>query len=247
MISLPISNITIFLHSISICLFCTMNIGIKDILQQIRVFFIPYLLVLCACLIIKLTYSREVIYFALNSRNSTWADYIAPYITDIGNGLTIIILAVIVALFNFRAAFLIATSYGVTSIIVQIVKRIVKAPRPKLYFHDQLSHIHFVKGMYIDRFDSFPSGHTVTAFSAAVVITYLCKNKNWGIIMLIIAIMVGCSRMYLSEHFFEDVTAGSIIGVIVTVFWLVWLDNKKFVHSPQWNKGLVALVSSRQS
>jgi membrane-associated phospholipid phosphatase len=224
-----------------------MNIGIKDVLQQIRLFFIPYLILLCACLIIKLTYSREVIYFAVNSRNSAWADYIAPYITDIGNGWTIIILAVIWSLFNLRGAFLIATSYGITSILVQIVKRIVDAPRPKLYFYDQLSHIHFVKGMYVDTFDSFPSGHSVTAFSAAVAITYLCKNKSWAVLLLLIAVMVGCSRMYLSEHFFEDVVAGSIMGVVVTVFWITWLDNKKFLHSTKWNNGVLNLVSGKKS
>jgi len=223
-----------------------MNIGIKEVLQQIRLFFIPYLIILCACLIIKLIYSREVIYFAVNSRNSAWADYIAPYVTDIGNGWTVITLAVILALFNFRGALLIATSYGLTSILVQIVKRIIGAPRPKLYFQDQLSHIHFVKGMYIDTFDSFPSGHSVTAFSAAVAITYLCKDKRWAVLLLFVAILVGCSRMYLSEHFFEDVVAGSIMGVLVTVFWLSWLDNKKFLHTPAWNKGLIHLVVRRK-
>ena len=224
-----------------------MKIGIKHVLQQIRLFLIPYLILLCACLIIKLAYSREVIYFAVNARYSAWADYIAPYITDIGNGWTIIILAVIISLFNFRGAFLIATAYGVTSILVQIVKRIVDAPRPKLYFQDQLSHIHFVKGMYIDTFDSFPSGHSVTAFSAAVAITYLCKNKRWALLLLTVAILVGCSRMYLSEHFFEDVVAGSIMGVVVTIFWLTWLDNKKFLHTPGWKKGLIDLVLSLKS
>ena len=51
--------------------------------------------------------------------------------------------------------------------------------------------------------------------------------------------MVGYSRMYLSEHFFEDVTAGSVLGVIVTVIWIYWLDNKAFIHRPKWQRGLL--------
>jgi len=51
--------------------------------------------------------------------------------------------------------------------------------------------------------------------------------------------MVGYSRMYLSEHFFEDVTAGSVIGVVPTVIWLYWLDNKRFIQRPKWQKGLL--------
>ena len=219
-----------------------MNIGIKDVLQQIKTFLVPYLILLCGCLVIKLIYSRDVIYFAVNSLNTAWADYIAPYVTDIGNGWTMIILSAILALFNYRNAFLTITTFAISSISVQVIKRIVGAPRPGLYFHDQLSRIHFVKGLYIDMHDSFPSGHTVTAFSTAVVLTYLCKNKNWGILFLLIAVMVGYSRMYLSEHFFEDVIAGSIIGVITTVFWITWLENKKFLHSAKWNRGLLNLI-----
>ena len=215
-----------------------MNIGIKHVLQQIRLFFIIYLILLIACLIIKLTYSRSEIYFAVNSMYSPLADFIAPYVTDLGEGWTIIIISAIWALFNYRQAFLLATSYGVTAILAQILKPIFHAPRPELYFKDQLSRIHFVKGVEMFSHNSFPSGHTITAFSAAVVATYLCKNKNWGLLFLLIAILVGFSRMYLSEHFFEDVTAGSVIGVMVTIFWITWLDSKKFLHTPVWNRGL---------
>jgi membrane-associated phospholipid phosphatase len=216
-----------------------MKISIKDVLYRIRPFFILYLLVLCACLIVKLLYSREQIYFAVNGLNSSWADVIMPYITDIGEGLTVIILSAIIALFSYRKALLLASSYAVTSIVAQILKYLFDAPRPKVYFSDQLSHIHFVKGLYIYTAHSFPSGHSVTAFSAAAVITYLCKNSGWGIPALLVAMLVGYSRMYLSQHFFEDVMAGSVIGVIVTVFWLSRLDSKKFIRTGKWNTGLI--------
>jgi hypothetical protein len=45
--------------------------------------------------------------------------------------------------------------------------------------------------------------------------------------------------MYLSEHFFEDVTAGSVLGVFLTIFWINWLDGKKFIHTAGWNRGLL--------
>ncbi|MDN5285141.1 MAG: Membrane-associated phospholipid phosphatase [Mucilaginibacter sp.] len=216
-----------------------MKINIKDVLYRIRPFFILYLVVLCVCLIIKFLYTREEIYYAVNGLNSSWADAIAPYITDIGDGVTAITLSVVVALFSYRKALLLASSYAVTSIVAQILKYIFDAPRPKTYFAHDLSHIHFVKGVYILLLHSFPSGHTVSIFSATVVITYLSKNKGWGVPALLVALLVGYSRMYLSQHFFEDVMAGSVIGVIVTVFWLSWLDGKQFIHSSKWNKGLI--------
>ena len=154
-----------------------MNIGIKDVLQQIRLFFILYLILLCGCLIVKLIFTKEDIYFAVNGRYDDLADFIAPYITDIGNGWTTIILAALLSLFNYRKAFLLAGAYALTSLLAQLIKHIVKTPRPKLYFQNHLSLLHFVKGLYIDMHDSFPSGHTVTVFSTAVVLAYLCKKK----------------------------------------------------------------------
>jgi membrane-associated phospholipid phosphatase len=216
-----------------------MNIGIKDVLYQIRLFFIPYLVLLAVCLIIKLTYSREDIYFAVNSHNYPWADALAPYFTDLGNGWTTVILAAILLLFNYGKSFTLALVYAATSVLAQIVKFIFDAPRPHLYFQKQLGNIHFIKGVDMLNYHSFPSGHTVTAFSTAVLITYWCKNKFWGLPLLLVAIFVGYSRMYLSEHFFEDVTAGSAIGVLTTVFLISWLANSRSITSAKWNRGLL--------
>jgi membrane-associated phospholipid phosphatase len=148
-------------------------------------------------------------------------------------------LAAILVLFSYRKAFIVASGFAVTSITAQIIKYLFDAPRPKLYFKDQLGRIHFVKGVDILSLHSFPSGHTVTAFMLAVLFTYWSKNKAWGLVFLLIACLVGYSRMYLSEHFFEDVTAGSVLGVILTVIWLYWLDNKKFIQAPKWQRGLL--------
>ncbi len=215
-----------------------MNIGIKDVLQRIKLFFILYLLLLCACLVIKILFSKEQIYFTVNSHYYNWADAIAPYITDIGNGWTVVILSALLVLYNYRTAFLMASTYAITSLLAQVVKFIFDAPRPTLYFKDQLSRIHLVKGVDMLKYHSFPSGHTVTAFSTALLIVYLTKNKGWSILLFIVAASVGYSRMYLSEHFFEDVMAGSALGVFITIFWICYIDSKQFLHAPKWNRGI---------
>ena len=210
-----------------------------EVLRRVNWFIIPYLLLLCFCLFIKLACSTEEIYFAINKLNFPLADTLAPFATDIGNGWTAIVLSAILLLFSYRKAFLLVTAYAATSLFAQIVKFIFNTPRPKLYFKGRLDQIHFVKGVDMLTIHSFPSGHTVTAFSMAVIFTYFSKNKAWGMIYLVIAITVGYSRMYLSEHFFEDVVAGSVIGVIVTVFWIYWLDNSGFIKRPKWQRGLI--------
>jgi membrane-associated phospholipid phosphatase len=229
-----------FLQSLTLCLICAMNKRIKGILYDNRFFLIPYLILLAICLLIKINFTKDEIYFAVNSRYSNCADTIAPFVTDIGNGWTTVVLCVILLLFDYRKAFLLASSYVLTGFVfAQSLKFIFDAPRPKLYFQNQLSRIHFVKGTEILSTHSFPSGHTITAFSTAIVILYFLKNKTWGFALLLVAICVGYSRMYLSQHFFEDVTIGSVVGVFVTLIWVNWIDNKRFLHTEGWNRGLV--------
>jgi membrane-associated phospholipid phosphatase len=217
-----------------------MNIGIRDILYRARFFLIQYIILLIVCLIIKLTFTKEEIFFAVNARHTDWADAIAPYVTDIGDGWTTVALSVILLLFNYRKAFLLASTYVITGLIfAQALKFIFDAPRPKLYFANHLKGIYFVKGVNILSTHSFPSGHTITAFSTSIVVLYFLKNKKWGLLLLVVAACVGYSRMYLSEHFFEDVTIGSLIGVMVTAVWINWIDSKKFLHTAKWNKGLI--------
>ncbi|HWZ02943.1 MAG TPA: phosphatase PAP2 family protein [Mucilaginibacter sp.] len=216
-----------------------MNISIKDVLQRIRPFFILYLILLCGCFVIKLLYSKDDIYFAVNTRHTDFLDAVEPYITDLGDGWTIVILAAIISLYNYRVAFLMVTTFLVSSLGVQIAKFCFDAPRPKLYFKNQLSRLYFVKGVDILSTHSFPSGHTLTAFATGVLVTYLVKNKNWAYLLIFYGVMVGFSRMYLSEHFFEDVVAGSAMGVFLAVCWIRWIDSRKFINSPKWNRGLL--------
>jgi len=200
---------------------------------------VPYLAILAICLCIKLTFTKEEIYFAVNAHYSSWADTLGPFFTDVGNGWTAVAIAIILLFFSYRKSLIVASSYAVTSLFAQLIKHIFSAPRPKLYFDGHLERIHFVKGMYIDVYDSFPSGHTVSAFTLAVLFSYWSRNKPMGVVFLLIAILVGYSRMYLSEHFFEDVVAGSVIGTVLTVIWLYWLDSRKFIQAPKWQKGLL--------
>lgn len=59
---------------------------------------------------------------------------------------------------------------------------------------------------------SFPSGHTASAF--AVASTFLFnKNKYWKT-LIIIAILISISRLYLYVHYPTDVLGGIIIGML---------------------------------
>jgi undecaprenyl-diphosphatase len=60
---------------------------------------------------------------------------------------------------------------------------------------------------------SFPSGHTLTAFAAAAVVSSFHPRLRWPLYAL--AAVVGFSRIYLGVHFWLDVIAGAAVGIAV--------------------------------
>ena len=72
---------------------------------------------------------------------------------------------------------------------------------------------------------SCPSGHTMSSVECATVIFLF--DKRYGIPAVIIAALIGFSRMYLYVHFLTDVLLGALIGVALGI--LVYFIYKKFL------------------
>lgn len=67
---------------------------------------------------------------------------------------------------------------------------------------------------------SFPSGHTSSSFAAACGMLFMCKGKKqniWGVITVIVAALIGFSRIYLHVHYCTDVLVGAVVGVLCGV------------------------------
>lgn len=63
---------------------------------------------------------------------------------------------------------------------------------------------------------SFPSGHTSSSFAAATSVFLF--NKKAGIATLLLACLIGFSRLYNYVHFPTDVLAGMLFGILMAVF-----------------------------
>ena len=70
---------------------------------------------------------------------------------------------------------------------------------------------------YIESLDasSFPSLHAArTAFMAAVLIKFF-NNKIISAMLILLALAVAYSRIYLKKHDIKDISAGIVLGILV--------------------------------
>ncbi len=187
--------------------------------------------------IVLLTTKKESFLF-INHANHPFFDIFFTLFTFMGDGIFIIALALLLFMLKYkRLALGLLSSYIISGLIVQLIKRLINLPRPAGYF-DDLSIIHSALWNSLKQFNSFPSGHTTSVFAAAVIISLYTGKRSLAIITLIVACMVGYSRIYLGQHFVEDILAGSFLGVTVGTL-CYWAQEKLLAKSYEkhnWGK-----------
>ncbi len=84
-------------------------------------------------------------------------------------------------------------------------------------------------------FNSFPSGHTATAFAGAEFMWQEYKDVSvwYGISGYIVATGTGFFRIYNNKHWLTDVAAGAGIGILSTkvAYWIFPYVNKHIFKS----------------
>lgn len=70
----------------------------------------------------------------------------------------------------------------------------------------------------VPAYNSFPSGHTATAFGFAAVV--LIAAPGWGVLVLIPASLVACSSIVIGAHHPSDVAVSIVLSFAVA--WGVW-------------------------
>lgn len=63
------------------------------------------------------------------------------------------------------------------------------------------------------RYYSFPSGHTTASFAVVAVTAFRCQPAV-SIPILVLAFLMGFSRLYLRVHYLTDVLCGLVLGLL---------------------------------
>jgi membrane-associated phospholipid phosphatase len=163
--------------------------------------------------IFLMIYGKEHSFLVINRYNSPSFDYVFRFWTYLGDGIIWVPLFAYVIL--YKRDYLIAVLAGliICTILTQLLKKVVFPGdfRPVVVLAGKLRTI---PGYYMNRANSFPSGHTSTAFTLALLMAFIVKRNIWVYFFPLIAFFVGYSRIYLAQHFVTDVFAGILVGVV---------------------------------
>lgn len=181
-----------------------------------RFFFIPYLAALIVAFLVVNSVEHGDIVLYFNTWHRPFLNMFFRVWTYGGDGILFGIVALVLLIFRRKTGYIFLLVGLVQGLISSFLKRIVFSgtPRPRKYFEGQQL-LDLIEGVKVHDFNSFPSGHTMTAFAIATFLTLVLANRVWAVILFGAATLVGISRIYLNQHFLVDVAVGSFIGVIV--------------------------------
>lgn len=146
-------------------------------------------------------------------------------ITHLGGAYCLIIIAILSAIFvkNKKIAFAIPINLMLSTLLNLLLKNIVERPRPIGYrLIDETGY-------------SFPSGHSmISAAFYGLIIYFIWKNvKNTKlkyascILLWILIVLIGISRIYLGVHYASDVVGGFTISI---AYLIIFTSTYKMIY-----------------
>jgi membrane-associated phospholipid phosphatase len=207
-------------------------------------FFVPALIVIIISIFLSLFIPRENIHIAINRLNAPFTDLLFEAWTWLGDGIGVLVIVFTLLWIRIRYSLMLFAGYAISGISVQLLKLTFFSDmaRPVNYFelHGIEYDLYQVPGVDPHLWHSFPSGHTATAFSIFFGLSLILRSKAAQLASFVFAAGVAYSRIYLSQHFLMDVTAGASIGLVGGYLGWWWIIR---YESPWLNQPLQNLFT----
>ena len=143
---------------------------------------------------------------------------IMEILTNFGGAYMLIGLAIMITIFskNKKTAFIIDLNLIIITIFNLILKNIIQRPRPEGY------------RLIAESGYSFPSGHSMISMAFYGLIIYMIwktmKNKKLRniicVLITILVILIGISRIYLGVHYASDVIGGFVVSIAYLIVYV---------------------------
>ena len=186
------------------------------------------MIVLLVCIVLMVTIDKPAAFFIDRTMSAAgvqfWRD-----VSRLGKADTHLVILVVLylggrALFLWTAPLGIArwyahlariglfglASYALSGAVVQILKNILGRYRPKHLIQDGVYGFSPFSPDW--SFNSFPSGHSQSAFTIACVLSLVFPRATW--FFLTLAATIAFSRVLNGAHFPSDIIFGSYVGIV---------------------------------
>ena len=168
----------------------------------------------------------------INASHNNFLDQFFKYITFLGDGRFVFFIALIYLFANKKYGTSILISLTINTILIQVLKRVFFTNhfRPSFYFKNLIEdgYWNMIDGVELYEKFSFPSGHTASIFCLCMSICIFMKKKYFPLLLVLLAYIVGFSRIYLSQHFLIDVLAGALIGSLIPILTFKYVEPLLF-------------------
>jgi membrane-associated phospholipid phosphatase len=116
-------------------------------------------------------------------------------------------------------------SVTIAIIIGEGLKYLLGRHRPVMLFEQDLYGLEFFSTEW--ELNSTPSGHTIRAFSLLTALSMIYRRLTP--VFIVIAILIGLSRIVVTAHYPSDVVLGAFIGI----FTALWVYKYFFIRNTE--------------
>lgn len=191
--------------------------------------------VLAANAFVYLALSVLIFYYDVNHSLFTDINYTSQYlpstllalITVMGDSLMIVAFLTLFALKERMVIVIAVLTSIIGGVFIRVAKTYFDIDRPPLTLGVEQVNI---VGPTLT-LTSFPSGHTFSALAGAAVIAYFVESDIKRFLILLLAFVIGLSRILVGAHWPLDVLVGGLCGMLVSCFAILCVKNYPLLHS----------------
>ena len=169
------------------------------------------------------SFDQQIYEFVIQFRNSN-RDWFFTHFTHIGDTIPIIIISITILflLKNKKDKMLFFSSLAFTAGSNKLLKHVIKRARPPLE-----------RRLITQKGYSYPSGHSMVSICIYGILLYLVitriKNKGLkvglSILLTIMILLIGISRIYVGVHYPSDVIGGFLLSVVILLLNITSMNS----------------------
>lgn len=191
---------------------------------------------ICLAFLSLYGFDKVETHILLNQWTTDALDGVMTYTTHLGDGWVMLLVTIVLFFVSTRYFLNFALTGLCLTPVVYLLKHYFDKNRPFFIFEEmgRLQEIYVPEQEVIHLYSSFPSGHAAVAFAMATILALLAREQINKFLWLLLAVFVSGSRVYLSQHFLEDILVGSFLGCLFAFLSYQVLDFWKInqVDSP---------------